>query len=201
LRIGSDDINLHIKMQPVLCKLHRNPTGRHTSHHHQNPGIDMPIFNLDANARIYGLLILAALAQPALADSHSASHACASVPSPTQRLACYDQSYPPSAQTQEKMASIARDEFGLTTTPEQLRNPLADKTLDPDEIHEPLAGLEYSGGGRIFTLANGQVWIQSDSISSGQVSPGQIVRIRKAMFGSYMLVTPNGVALRVKRKK
>lgn len=161
----------------------------------------MPILKPGSCIHAASSIILLALVQTSQAEPQPTSHVCAEVPSPAQRLACYDQQYPPSPQAQEKFHSITRDAFGLETDAAKVRNPLADSNTNPDEINESLARLDYSGNKRIFTLASGQVWIQTDSVSSGHVDKGDNVRIRRATFGSYMLVTPNGVALRVKRKK
>lgn len=161
----------------------------------------MSIHKFWSRARACAPVMLFALVQTSLAEPQPASHACADIPIPAQRLACYDQQYPPSLQTQEKFLSTTRDAFGLETDTAQARNLLSNSAVKPDEIHESLARLDYNGNKRIFTLVNGQVWVQTDSVSSGRVVGGDTVRIRRATFGSYMLVTPNGVALRVKRKK
>jgi hypothetical protein len=50
----------------------------------------------------------------------------------------------------------------------------------------------------VYTLANGQVWIQSEAEQSGYVRDGTPVTIKRAALGSYKLVSGN-VSTRVRR--
>ncbi|MFT4248719.1 MAG: hypothetical protein QM581_11960 [Pseudomonas sp.] len=136
---------------------------------------------------------LLAFASPGHAQE--SGHACANVVGPVQRLACYDRAFPPPSQVHQAQAKQARDEFGREH-PVQAREPLVEPL---PEIQATLARVDYRGNQAVFTLDDGQVWVQTESVLSGSASPGQRVRVRKAMLGSHMLVLPSGVAVRVKR--
>lgn len=135
------------------------------------------------------------------AAEQAATHPCASVVDVVQRLACYDRTFPPTAETRAQMVSKARGEFGLDRDAGRKQAALAQTVAEPQDIESVLARLDYNGSPRTFTLDNGQVWVQTDGVGSGNVKVGETVRIRKAMLGSYMLVMPSGVAVRVKRKR
>jgi hypothetical protein len=51
------------------------------------------------------------------------------------------------------------------------------------------------------TLDNAQVWAQSEFNSQADVEIGDSVTVRRAAFGSYLLVTKAGIGTRVKRVK
>lgn len=137
-----------------------------------------------------------------VAAEPAATHACASVVEAVQRLACYDRAFPPTEETRAQMVSKARGEFGLDRDAGRKQAALAQTVVEPqDDIEGVLARLDYNGSPRTFTLDNGQVWVQTDGVGSGNVKVGETVRIRKAMLGSYMLVMPSGMAVRVKRKR
>ncbi|MFT4197012.1 MAG: hypothetical protein QM601_03735 [Pseudoxanthomonas sp.] len=136
-----------------------------------------------------------------VAAAQTATHPCASVVEPARRLACYDQAFPPPPQTRAEMAGKARAEFGLDAASDPLHNPLPAAEAAPQDIQAVLVRLDYRGNSRTFVLDNGQVWVQTDGAGSGHVKVGEQVRIRKALLGSYLLVMPSGVAVRVKRSR
>jgi len=72
---------------------------------------------------------------------------------------------------------------------------------DPDQIESSIAKLAYANGRRIFTLDNGHVWATVDAASMGHAVEGDRVRVRKGALGSYILETPAGVGLRVRRTR
>lgn len=150
-----------------------------------------------ATLAVNGLaLALLALAPPARAQE--ASHACANVVGPAQRLACYDRAFPPPSQVRQAQVKQAREEFGRERSV-QAGELLAESP--PQEIQATLARVDYRGNQAVFTLDDGQVWEQADSAPSGSSRPGQKVRVRKAMLGSHMLLLPSGVEVRVKRTR
>jgi hypothetical protein len=52
------------------------------------------------------------------------------------------------------------------------------------------------------SLADGQVWSQVESDDSrSRVKVGDTITIRKATLGSYLLIGPDRIAVRVKRVK
>jgi hypothetical protein len=129
------------------------------------------------------------------------SHPCASVANAGERLACYDRAFPPPPEVREAAAEQVVQEFGLERRPESLRDPgLSEAEANPDRIEGKVARIEYdSGNRRTITLENGQVWVLAEASSAGHMKPGDTVAVRKGLMGSYQLLTPAGVALRVRR--
>jgi hypothetical protein len=146
-------------------------------------------------------LLLLALALPVAAQP--AGHACAGVANPAERLACYDRAFPPSPEVIEAASEQAQAEFGLDKPKDALRNPgQTPGQVDPDRIDSRVTGVSRGGDGqRVFTLENGQVWIQTDVRGSGHVQAGDTVQVRKAILGGYQLVMQNGVSVRVRRTR
>src|SRR5690606_7359478 len=78
---------------------------------------------------------------------------------------------------------------------EQAPDPVAGFGLperdDEDELEEISAKVvridERANRERIFTLDNGQVWVEDSPTRSVRVKEGDTVRIRAGMFGSYRL--------------
>jgi len=91
-------------------------------------------------------------------------------------------------------------EFGLSESQKRAQNPERAKDVSPDSITANVAEVgRQPTGGLVVTLENGQVWAQSESLTKARVAPGDEVTIRKATLGSYMLVAPNKVSMRVRR--
>ncbi|TYT25697.1 hypothetical protein FZO89_05185 [Luteimonas viscosa] len=131
-----------------------------------------------------------------------ATHPCAAVAVPAERLACYDQAFPPPPEVHEAANERARADFGFDQPRESLRNPgQAVEQADPQGIESTVIRVDHGRNGRSFNLENGQVWTQTDARSGGQVQPGDSVQVRKAILAGYQLVTPNGVVLRVRRTR
>lgn len=145
------------------------------------------------------LLLLAFLSLlPPVSLAQQASHPCATVPDPDERLACYDKAFPPPQETIEAAKEQARSRFGL----DFLKPKQASATPAPDQIEGKVVRVDsISGGLRRFTLDNGQVWTQTDDDNRGHLREGETVRIRKAILGGYHLVMPNGIVVRVRRTR
>jgi hypothetical protein len=100
------------------------------------------------------------------------------------------------------VAASPKDDFGLTEAAKRARDPENSKVQFPDSITEKVASVGHRPTGElVVTLANGQVWVQIESGSRAQIGAGQTVRIDRASLGSYLLVTPKGIATRVRRIK
>jgi len=100
------------------------------------------------------------------------------------------------------VATSPKDDFGLTDAAKRARDPEYAKAQMPESITEKVASVGHRPTGElVVTLANGQVWVQIESGSRAQVGAGQTVTIKKASLGSYLLVTPKGIATRVRRIK
>ena len=156
------------------------------------------------------------------ADNGSAAQ-CASVSDDHARLQCYDsvfrsggashQPAPSGASGAATPAAVAaaaaapaprsnpEAEFGLTEAAKQARSPEAAPRA-PESISGKVSHVARGSSGEfIVTLDDGQVWTQLDSYPVVRVAPGDMVTIKKASLGSYLLVTPSKVATRVRRTK
>lgn len=143
---------------------------------------------LIALCAVLGALPLAAIAQT--------SHACSVVIEPLERLACYDQAFPPAPPVVEAAADKGVKQFGLDAKQIAPRK-LASKT-DPEQINSRIVSLqEGSSGQRTITLENGQVW-QLDG-NRGALDEGDAITVRKGVLGGHMAVTAAGVRLRASR--
>lgn len=149
--------------------------------------------------RILLPLLFYGVYMPSLANA-SDSHPCAAVVKPAERLACYDKTYPPSPAVYEAAASKAVDEFGLAKSEAPLRNPEAGIEADPARIEGKVARVDHGAGGvRTITLEGGQMWVLAEATSRGHMVEGDVVTVRKGALGNYLMQTPAGVSLRVRR--
>ncbi|MEJ1960221.1 MAG: hypothetical protein WDO56_01165 [Gammaproteobacteria bacterium] len=151
----------------------------------------------------------------AAAAGEAPTHACSAVPDPQQRLSCFDKAFPakpvqaPSAaQSVNQSAPVTQapkplpaQEFGFTDA--QRREKAADDRkadTSPAEIRTTVTTWKKRPNGTfVTTLENGQVWSQIELNSNARLKPGDAVVIHKAVFGSYVLVTPAGIGTRVQR--
>lgn len=133
--------------------------------------------------------------------SAQASHPCASIRDASDRLACYDRAFPPAGNaetlksTVERQADAQRD-FGLAAWQR------GDKAAEPGvrNVERRIRHIErIETGQRIVTMDGDETWLLTESGSAGQLNDGDAVEIRKATFGTYMLITPRKVALRARR--
>lgn len=104
------------------------------------------------------------------------------------------------------------EDFGLTPArKESLEAAKAKESAAPPPPKEPAAPESITArvttaahrltGELVLILDNGQVWIQIDTETKARVKEGDEVTIRKATLGSYFLVAPNHVLVRVRRVK
>lgn len=140
-----------------------------------------------------GISLLLSAGTPAVAAVSPPTHPCSGILAPTERLACYDHAFPPVHSAQAEAVAQARI-FGL---------PPRQSGEDASRVrhiasHVVTVGTDRDGE-RVFTLNNGQVWRQTESSVLGLARPGDAITIRAGSFGSYLLITPGGVPLRVKR--
>lgn len=179
----------------------------------------MPSHGLRIALTIIGILLSGSMAA---AQGAATARECASIADDPARLACYDAAFGrPGGQagpsttavpapapapaagvaTATATAAKAREEFGLTEVEKQARDP-AKAEAQSESITGRVAGLGYRPTGElIVTLDDGQVWHQIESGRSVVLKPGDEVTIRKASLGSYLLVTPKRIAVRVRRIK
>ena len=91
------------------------------------------------------------------------------------------------------------DQFGLTPAQVKKKPEPPAEPVAPESIESVLKELTKRRTGElIYTLENGQRWIQVEADTAGKLAPGAVVTIRKASMGSYKLVSGD-VATRVRR--
>ena len=150
--------------------------------------------------RCISLSILCLLALPLAAQEPS--HPCARLADPAARLVCYDSAFPLSPEVAEAATQQAQADFGLDRPQAASDSGYRVQHAEPDGFESRVVKVDHGRGGvRSFNLENGQVWTQVEARSSGHVQDGQVVQVRKGVLGSYQLVTPAGVNLRVRRAR
>lgn len=171
--------------------------------------------------RPFVLLGLALAVAPAFAAE--VTHRCASVAADAARLQCYDAAFGKPAGAAASSAADgrtaasapaaavvpaatdasvkAREEFGLSESEKRTRR------QEPEDQTASITGQVAQLGRRptgelVVSLADGQVWAQIESDDSrSRVKVGDTITIRKASLGSYLLVGPDRIAMRVRRVK
>lgn len=140
---------------------------------------------------------------------------CVGIPDDAERLACYDAALGRVA-GQAAVAPAATDraatatgtavvvdpvaEFGLTDAQKRAQDPERARQALPDSITGTVSSASRQPTGElVVTLESGQVWTQAEVLTKARVAPGDVVTIRKAALGSYVMVTANRVAMRVRR--
>ncbi|MEQ1801332.1 MAG: hypothetical protein ABL989_05385 [Gammaproteobacteria bacterium] len=115
-----------------------------------------------------------------------------------QRLACYDAL--PGRPAAPDATTAPEALFGLepTATTELLQREKGDEPVEA--IEQTVATVSADRYGKLqIQLANGQDWEQVDS-DRLRLQPGELVRIRRAALGSYLMsLASGGRAIRVRR--
>jgi len=162
-----------------------------------------------------GLVALANI----LPVSAEPGHRCAAVKDSAARLECYDAEFgepseavaPRAGAPAAAVASApttssadtglkARDEFGLSESDRRALDP--EKSAKPQNMTDAVASIgRRPTGEMIFTLRNGQVWTQIEAETRSRVKAGDEVTIRKGSLGSFLLLGPDRIAVRVRRVK
>lgn len=154
------------------------------------------------------IAILLAAALPSLARAATPGEACVAISDDAQRLACYDAAFRRAASATTALATDGptTDAASLATEPieqfgmsPQMRLESDNQTALP-QIEAKVTKVGYTTPDRrTFTLDNGQVWLQTETTPRLRVSPGDTVTIKRALMGSYLLVTAQSGATRARR--
>ena len=143
-----------------------------------------------------GLRLVAALTICSQVHAAGPVHRCAELRDDAERLACYDAEFgKPTAAVPTPASESTEKDFGLAAhgTPQQ---------PEISSVTSVVATVAHQRDGRfLVTLANGQRWAQSELESKASVEAGDTVTVRRASFGSFLIVTKAGIATRVKRVK
>ena len=146
---------------------------------------------------------------------------CARIDDDPARLSCYDAIFrttagapvAPAAAATATAVAVAVDpasarpvdpeaEFGLTPAQQRKLQPENAPPLPPETLTAKVAAVGRKPMGElVVTLENKQVWVQIDVDNKARVKAGDTVTIKRGTLGSYLLVSPNGVATRVRRSK
>lgn len=143
-------------------------------------------------------------------------YACANIADEAQRLSCYDQAVGRLREAQtsgnlvavdrEQAREIERDAFGFSL-PSLPRIFGRDRNEDGAEqvaaMQLQIASVvRRRNGPAVFTMSNGQVWVQIDDENARNAREGGAVTIRRASMGSYLMsVEAGGPAIRVRRQE
>ncbi len=98
-------------------------------------------------------------------------------------------------------ATRAVEEFGLTEAAKRKRDPEKAKETMPESISATVAGVSFRPTGEVVVkLDNDQIWEQAEIVTTkARLKVGDVVTIRKAALGSYTLLTPSRMVIRVRR--
>jgi hypothetical protein len=151
----------------------------------------------DVRRRILPLLLgLAALpAYAAIEPLEDGVRRCAQQQDGPQRLACFDALV-------SALPQIKADQFGMTAAVERQRHPDSPVATERQVLAGKISDLRETGRGAwLFTLDNGQVWLQVEPQPSIRFAVGEAVRIEHGALSSLWLVAEHNRKTRVKRVK
>jgi hypothetical protein len=145
--------------------------------------------------RSLGLLV-AAGCLPALAGVERLDDAlrrCGRESDPAQRLACFDAIL-------SGLSQVEADRFGMTVDIERKRDPVAVQRAKDEVLRGKISELRWAPEGElIFTLDNGQVWVQAEATPNLQFAVGEDVHIEHGSMSSLWLFADKHRKVRVKR--
>jgi len=164
-------------------------------------------------AALGACLVAGVCALSAGASSGSDGASCVAVSDDAARLACYDRAYGRNAASKTAASPVRvtpapaapKDpvtEFGLTEAAKQAKDPAkaAEAAKAPTSVTAKVISVRFKKYGEfVVTLDNGQVWEQNEPMPSAIVRVGDTVTVKKAVLGSYTLVTAARVATKVHR--
>ena len=111
------------------------------------------------------------------------------------RLKCFDE-------LAGSLPQRKQDQFGMTAAVAQRRDPAAPKAplVDPEVLDAKIAALRQGSHGEyIFTLDNGQVWLEQEVRAGERFSVGEAVQIKHGAMSSLWLSASSHRMTRVKR--
>ena len=139
------------------------------------------------------LLMLVLPVQAATETATDGLRRCSRETDERQRLACFDA-------LANALPKIKEDQFGMTANIVQKRDPTGWHDPKKEEISGKIVALRQSATGQwIFTLDNGQVWIQADPNTNTRFVVGETVRLEHGAMSSLWLAADHGRMTRVKR--
>lgn len=137
------------------------------------------------------------------ADPIGSTHECARIAEDDRRLACYDRAFGDRVGTGDSSAESAlpadatRDSGPGNVDGNGRARADQPPSEDPELV---VASIDRrQSGEQVFTMANGQVWVEVEGHTRFRLKPGETVTIRKAALGSFMLVTSHRTGTKVRR--
>ena len=110
-----------------------------------------------------------------------------------KRLACFDA-------LANALPKIKSDQFGMTVDIARKRDPVAESKNENESLSGKIAALQEAPRGEyIFTLDNGQIWIQAELRSNIRFEVGDAVQIEHGAMSSLWLAADHHRKTRVKR--
>ncbi len=110
-----------------------------------------------------------------------------------KRLACFDA-------LASALPKIQSDQFGMTVDIARKRDPVSVTRNGNESLPGKIAALQEAPRGEyIFTLDNGQIWIQAELRSNIRFAVGEAVQIEHGAMGSLWLAADHRRKTRVKR--
>ena len=142
------------------------------------------------------LLVLASTAALAGAEPLADGlRRCARESDHAQRLACYDALV-------SSLPKVEADQFGMTAAIAKQREPEAKQPTGDAVLPATIAALQVAHDGKlIFTLDNGQVWVQAEIKHGLRFEVGEKVQIEHGTLGSLWLAASKGRKTRVTRTR
>jgi hypothetical protein len=151
---------------------------------------------MNSGARWWFGLLMSTIITAADAGTESLSdhlRRCSRESDETRRLACFDALV-------TELPRIEADEFGLTGPIAHKRDPSRPINGETGVLTGKIADLRQTPRGEwIFTLDNGQHWIQAEARASSQYLIGESVTIEHGAMGSLWLAADHQPKTRVKR--
>jgi hypothetical protein len=142
------------------------------------------------------MLVLALASAPVLAALEPLAEGvrrCSLETDQGKRLACFDA-------LAGALPKLKSDQFGMTVDIERKRDPVALTRSENESLSGKIAALmEAPHGEYIFTLDNGQIWMQAELRSSIRFEVGDEVRIEHGAMSSLWLAADHHRKTRVKR--
>ena len=138
---------------------------------------------------------------------------CVAIDDDAKRLACYDTAFdrapaPPRVAAPAPAAAAATvpspspdDEFGMNDRLREEKQGEAEKESPPERIQATVtAATRNVQGYYSLALDNGQRWTTTETAPAYSFKEGDVVSIKRASFGSFLLMRANGGrALRARR--
>ncbi|HPF25271.1 MAG TPA: hypothetical protein P5528_02700 [Steroidobacteraceae bacterium] len=146
--------------------------------------------------------------------SVEAATRCRTIADGVARLSCYDRLFgvvvaagtavPATPTGATTIPANSEQGFGLTAEQREQRSraPTDERRGELQELSAKVTNINQPRAGRFtITLDNGQVWQQRETDASIYIRPGDNVTIKKALLGSYLLVTEDRRSTKVERLK